>query len=71
MNLIKPLSRLENVFIKLVLPENAYLKQQCAKGCQPFDAGEHGQFDGQLNDDYSIEGVVYRKSLFSLHEKLA
>jgi hypothetical protein len=26
--------------------------------------GEHRQFDGQLNDDYSIEVLVYRKSLF-------
>ena len=24
--------------------------------------GEHRQFDGQLNDDYSIEVFVYRKS---------
>jgi hypothetical protein len=30
--------------------------------------GEQRQFDGQLNDDYSIEVLVYRKSLFSLHE---
>ena len=29
--------------------------------------GEQNQFDGQLNDDYSIEVLVYRKSLILKH----
>jgi hypothetical protein len=29
--------------------------------------GEQRQFGGQLNDDYSIEVLVYRKSLIYTH----
>ena len=51
--------------LNLVLSENAYLKQERAYCVPPFDAAEQRQFDGQLNDDYSIEILVYRKNLKS------
>ena len=39
------------------------MEQDANPGFWRPPTGEQRQFDGQLNDDYSIEVLVYRKSL--------